>query len=244
MVGVIEKLGRVGTSVLITFLAVALTQLVRVPLYLLTDGSVENAFKGTSFLSSLVAPLVLAPFFSWYFVGAFFKIKNLESQMRELATYDSMTNLYNRNSCLMELENAIWQAQKMKSSLTVLYIDIDYFKEINDTYGHDAGDMAIRQFANYLKSALRENDIIGRIGGEEFLVGLPNAGLEKGQAVAEKLRKGVERELLADTIRMTISVGVSAYHSAEKVSSTEILKRADIALYKAKNNGRNMVCVH
>lgn len=248
MIGIIEKLGRAGTSFLITLLAVLLTQLVRAPLYLFADGRLENAFKGTSFLSSLVSPLALAPIFSWYFVGAFFKIKNLESQMRELATYDSMTNLYNRGSCLLELENIIRRIQKVKSSLTVLYIDIDHFKNINDTHGHDAGDMVIKQFANYLRTSLRESDIIGRIGGKEFLVGLPYTDLEKGLAVAEKLRKGVEEELItadnATPIKMTISIGVSAYHSGEKANSTEILKKADIALYKAKNNGRNMVCVH
>lgn len=248
MIGIIEKLGRTGTTFLITLLSVALTQLIRVPIFLLTDGNVENAFKGTSFASSLISPLVLAPVFSWYFVGAFFMIKKLESQMRELATYDSMTNLYNRGSCLMELESSIRQIQKMKSSLTVLYIDIDHFKNINDTHGHDAGDMVIKRFASYLRASLRESDIIGRIGGEEFLVGLPCTDLEKGQTVAEKLRRGVERELItannAAPIQITISVGVSVYHSTEKVSSTEILKKADIALYKAKNNGRNMVCVH
>lgn len=248
MVDIIEKLGRVGTSFLITLLAVLLTQLIRFPLYLLTDGGLENAFKGTSFLSSLVAPLVLAPFFSWYFVGAFLKIRNLEKQMRELATYDSMTNLFNRGSCLLALENTIRQMRRAKMELSVLYLDIDHFKNINDTHGHDVGDIVIRRFASHLKASLRESDIIGRIGGEEFLIGLPGLNLENGQFVAEKLRQGIENEAIflgnGTTIHITVSIGLSVHHHQDEISTMEILKKADIALYKAKQNGRNKVCFH
>ncbi len=99
MIGTIEKLGKVGTSFLITLLSVVFTQLIRYCVYLLTNGDTNSFFKGTPFFSSLTSPLILAPLFSWYFVGAFFKIKDLEKQMRELATYDSLTNLYNCGAC-------------------------------------------------------------------------------------------------------------------------------------------------
>ncbi len=195
----------------------------------------NDMFKGTSFTVSLVAPLLVSPIYAWYLVDAILKIKDLEKQMRELATYDSLTNLYNRASCLREIENATQRIQNVKSSLSILYIDIDYFKNINDTYGHDVGDAVIRHFARYLKAALRETDIIGRIGGEEFIVGLPCTDIEKGLAVAEKLRKDVEEELITTDnvapIKMTVSIGVSAYRSGEKASSMDILKKADIALY-------------
>jgi diguanylate cyclase (GGDEF)-like protein len=248
VIRIIEKLGKAGTSLLITLLAVLFTQLVRFFIFSLTNGNIDGLFRGTSFISSLVSPLVLAPVFSWYFVGAFFKIKDLERQMRELATYDSMTNLYNRASCLLALENTTRQMKRAKADLVVMYLDIDHFKNINDTHGHDVGDIAIKRFANYLKSSLRESDIIGRIGGEEFLVGLPESDLENGQLVAEKLRKGIESESIilgnGTTIHITVSIGISIHRYKEEVSTMDILKKADIALYKAKQGGRNSVCVH
>jgi diguanylate cyclase (GGDEF)-like protein len=168
--------------------------------------------------------------------------------MRELATYDSMTNLYNRGSCLLTLENTIRQMRRAKTELAVLYLDIDHFKNINDTHGHDVGDIVIKRFANYLKTSLRESDIIGRIGGEEFLVGLPGLSLENSQFVAEKLRQGIENEAIilgnGIKIHITISIGLSLHHHREEISTMEILKKADIALYKAKQSGRNRVCIH
>ena len=113
---------------------------------------------------------------------------------------------------------------------------------------HDVGDMVIKRFANYLKKSLRESDIIGRIGGEEFLVGLPGLGLDSGKSVAEKLRSGITNDsaLIDDstTLHLTISIGMSIYRHTEEINLREILKKADIALYNAKNSGRNRVCIH
>jgi diguanylate cyclase (GGDEF)-like protein len=199
-------------------------------------------------ISSFISPLILAPVFSWFFVGQLLKVNELEKQMRELAAYDSMTNLYNRGSCLLALECAIRQIKRTQTDLVILYIDIDHFKDINDTYGHDVGDIVIKHFANYLKNSLRESDIIGRIGGEEFLVGLPSLELEKGKTVAEKLKAGVANNLIVinndTTIHVTISIGISIYRYTEEINLREILKKADIALYNAKNSGRNRVCFH
>lgn len=248
MIGIIEKLGKVGTSFLITLLSVVFTQLIRYCLFLLTDGNITNLFKGVSFFSSLISPLILAPVFSWYFVGAFFKIKNLEEQMRELAAYDSLTNLYNRGACLLALENIIRQSKRTQTDLAVLFVDLDHFKEINDAHGHDVGDMVIKRFASYLKSTLRESDVIGRIGGEEFLVGLPNLGMDDAQLIAEKLRNNIANEaIIVDaktTLHITISIGLTIYHHTEEINIQNILKKADIALYNAKNSGRNKVCIH
>jgi len=248
MVIFIEKLGGAGTSFLITLLSVAFTQLIRFFVFQLTDGNADDFYRGSSFVSSLISPLVLAPVFSWYFVGAFFKIRDLEKQMRELAAYDSMTNLYNRGACLLALENTLRQTKRTQTDLNILYIDLDHFKKINDTYGHGVGDMVIKHFANYLKKSLRESDIIGRIGGEEFLVGLPGLKLDSGKSVAEKLRSGIANDSImiddSTTLHITISIGMSIYHHTEEINLREILKKADTALYNAKNSGRNRVCIH
>jgi diguanylate cyclase (GGDEF)-like protein len=240
----IEKIGRLGTTILITLMSVIFTQVIRFFILLLA----HNDMSDPSRISSFISPLILAPVFSWFFVGQLLKVNELEKQMRELAAYDSMTNLYNRGSCLLALESAIRQIKRTQTDLVILYIDIDHFKDINDTYGHDVGDIVIKHFANYLKSSLRESDIIGRIGGEEFLVGLPSLELEKGKAVAEKLRAGVVNNLILinddTTIHVTISIGISIYRYTEEINLREILKKADIALYNAKNSGRNRVCFH
>jgi diguanylate cyclase (GGDEF)-like protein len=244
MVLLIEKIGRLGTTILITLASVIFTQVIRYLILLRANSDIPDPSK----ISSFVSPLILAPVFSWFFVGQLLKVNELEKQMRELAAYDSMTNLYNRGACLLALENASRQIKRAQTDLVVLYIDIDHFKNINDTYGHDIGDMVIKCFANYLKKSLRESDIIGRIGGEEFLVGLPGLGLENGQIVAEKLRSGIANNPIAmddkTTIHITISIGASIYRHTEEINVREILKKADIALYNAKNNGRNRVCIH
>ncbi len=244
MVLLIEKIGRLGTTILITLASVIFTQVIRSLILLRANSDISDPGK----ISSFVSPLILAPIFSWFFVGQLLKVNELEKQMRELAAYDSMTNLYNRGACLLALENTSRQIKRAQTDLVVLYIDLDHFKNINDTYGHDVGDMVIKCFANYLKKSLRESDIIGRIGGEEFLVGLPGLGLESGKIVAEKLRNGIANNPIAmddnTTIYTTISIGMSIYRHTEEINLREILKKADIALYNAKNSGRNMVCVH
>lgn len=244
MIVLIEKIDRLGTTVLITLASVIFTQVIRSLVLLQANNDMPDPSK----ISSFVSPLILAPIFSWFFVGQLLKVNELEKQMRELAAYDSMTNLYNRGACLLALENTSRQIKRAQTDLVVLYIDLDHFKNINDAYGHDVGDMVIKRFANYLKTSLRESDIIGRIGGEEFLVGLPGLALEGGKIVAEKLRSGFANDFIAmddnTTLRATISIGMSIYHHTEEINVREILKKADIALYNAKNNGRNRVCIH
>jgi len=240
----IEKIGRLGTTILITLASVIFTQIIRFLILALANNDTPDPGR----ISSFVSPLILAPVFSWFFIGQLLKVNKLEKQMRELAAYDSMTNLYNRGACLLALENTMRQAKRSQTDLIILYIDIDHFKNINDAHGHDVGDIVIRHFAHYLKKSLRESDIIGRIGGEEFLVGIPGLGMENGVIVAEKLRKGVMNDSIVindgTIIQISISIGVSIYRYSEEINSREILKKADNALYDAKNSGRNKVCFH
>jgi diguanylate cyclase (GGDEF)-like protein len=240
----IEKIGRLGATILITLASVIFTQIIRFLILALANNDTPDPGR----ISSFVSPLILAPVFSWFFIGQLLKVNKLEKQMRELAAYDSMTNLYNRGACLLALENTMRQAKRSQTDLIILYIDIDHFKNINDAHGHDVGDIVIRHFAHYLKKSLRESDIIGRIGGEEFLVGIPGLGMENGVIVAEKLRKGVMNDSIVindgTIIQISISIGVSIYRYTEEINSREILKKADNALYDAKNSGRNKVCFH
>jgi diguanylate cyclase (GGDEF)-like protein len=128
--------------------------------------------------------------------------------------------------------------------LALLMIDIDFFKSVNDRYGHDAGDEVIKMVADLLQKHKRMSDIVGRMGGEEFALLLPEASLESAIAVGERFRRlVVERPICVgdDHIQVTISVGVGASH-AETTGIGQMLKEADKALYEAKRSGRNRVC--
>jgi len=160
---------------------------------------------------------------------------------------DPLTKLYNRRFLEETLPISIATANRENKKLAFLMIDMDYFKQVNDTYGHKSGDMVLEQLAQILKSEVRKNDLIIRYGGEEFLIILQNIkSKEDAIKVAEKIRKSVQDTEIeieeGNIIKKTVSIGVSIYpDNCEK--GWECIKYADIALYKAKNSGRNKVVV-
>jgi diguanylate cyclase (GGDEF)-like protein len=172
-------------------------------------------------------------------------LANLNQKLYELATKDDMTELYNRRHFLELSQRELCKLQRTNSSGVVLMIDIDHFKEVNDNYSHAAGDQAIINVANILKENLREYDIVGRVGGEEFSMFLPNSEINIAVQIAERMRnKVVNLSTLfqKNTIKLTISVGLTARLEGE-VDIEHMLHRADKALYQAKNSGRNKVVV-
>jgi len=161
------------------------------------------------------------------------------------ANIDGLTGLNNRR-CLYELAEKEFLASKTNaSSLSVIMLDIDFFKQFNDTYGHDVGDIVLKNVASSIKKVIKERDIAGRYGGEEFIIILPNTDLEHAIVSAENLRIIIESMKIniknQKQINCTISLGVAAINPNFK-SIDELIKAADIMLYKAKENGRNMVC--
>lgn len=171
------------------------------------------------------------------------KLASLNEQLYELATNDDMTKLFNRRHFLELAQRELSKLQRTKKLGVVLMIDIDHFKDVNDNYGHAAGDQAIINIANILKDNLREYDIVGRLGGEEFCMFLPNIELDIASNIAERIRNKVAElttEYKNDTITLTVSIGLTATKPAE-ASINNILRRADKALYQAKNSGRNKV---
>jgi len=164
--------------------------------------------------------------------------------LNTLATTDQLTGLFNMRymrECLdVELENS------HRSSLTCLMIDIDHFKRINDTFGHLRGDEVLIRVARTLKSSLRLVDMVGRVGGEEFLVVLPSTGHDRAMAIGERIRQAVQADKIegnGKTIRMTVSVGVVTTPAPELKNKEDLIKAADDALYAAKRSGRNKVVV-
>lgn len=166
------------------------------------------------------------------------ELKEALDKVTRLANYDGLTNLYNRrafNEIMMLEVNRILNG----GFLSLIITDIDYFKKVNDTFGHLIGDEVLKKVSDELKSKLRENDLIARWGGEEFIVMLAHTDISGAQMVAEKLRLCIQELSFTNEMHITMSFGVSQYQQGEDISNT--VKKADDALYKAKHNGRNRV---
>ena len=168
------------------------------------------------------------------------------SQLLEMTTTDIMTHLKLKHyffTILMECLYTINSSGEKKDTLSILMIDIDFFKNINDTYGHAAGDIVLEEVAKIIKACTRNVDTAARYGGEEFVVMLNNTSASAAMAVAERIRKSVEEKSImydGKKINVTISIGVSSYNF-DLETAKSIVERADKALYESKQNGRNRV---
>ncbi|MGA1871110.1 MAG: diguanylate cyclase [bacterium] len=167
--------------------------------------------------------------------------KNME--LEEISVTDSLTALYNRKHLMETLDKEMARSRRYNSQLTLLIIDIDYFKKYNDTYGHLAGDEVLRQMSEIFRKSIRKCDYAARYGGEEFIIILPEIGQKDGVAMAERIRHTIVKEKIGGNshpIQVTVSVGVALFpmHGDEPQS---LISKADEALYQAKKNGRNQV---
>jgi len=170
--------------------------------------------------------------------------KILEETLEKLSKLDSLTDLYNHRSFNDFSKIEFSRANREKKTYSILMIDIDYFKKINDSYGHAVGDLALQNVAMLCKYNIRSHDILARVGGEEFCIILPNTPKGAALILAEKLRLTLKTTpLVTDnkTIPMTISVGVAELHNND-TDHKSIIARADKALYIAKDKGRDQVC--
>jgi diguanylate cyclase (GGDEF)-like protein len=179
-----------------------------------------------------IAAMVCVTLANWALVKA-------EMDQREAATLDPLTSSLNRKALELRFPELEQQAQLTGASVALIACDLDRFKDVNDTYGHDRGDAVLRSFAYQVRKALRSFELIYRLGGEEFLIVLPGSGHEEAVAIAERLRQTIE-EGEPGGLQITASFGVSAA-AGEQVDYTRMFKAADTALYKAKEGGRNRV---
>jgi|GEM_PF-390687 len=166
-------------------------------------------------------------------------------KMAQMATRDELTGVYNRRFFVEALEREMTRAKRYGTDLVILMIDMDYFKKVNDTYGHIAGDMVLREIGKMLLDSMRQSDLICRYGGEEFAVILPNTDVKKATVVSERFRERVgnhQFEYDSQKLRITVSIGIASFDSSsDKQSPTELVDNADQALYQAKREGRNRV---
>jgi diguanylate cyclase (GGDEF)-like protein len=230
---------------------------------MLVMGAISLAVAGTTGIVDVYENIIvhaslpiLASTWAWSVTGfimvAWFEVfgryaaetAQLEHRLAALATTDAMTGILNRRAFLERADALIAQARRFKHPLTLLLLDLDAFKSINDTYGHAAGDAVLRDVARAIASQLREVDAFGRIGGEEFGILMPAADTAGARVAAERLRRAVESAEIrhhATTLRMTASFGLATV--SRDWSIEHLLSSADAALYTAKQGGRNRVVV-
>ena len=169
--------------------------------------------------------------------------KNREALLKNQAIRDPLTSLYNRRYFEEEVTKQILEAKSKQQPYTVLMLDADHFKNVNDTYGHKVGDKVLIELAATAERALRDNDIVARYGGEEFVVFLPGIHADQGRVVADRLRQSIAGQVVysdaKQPVHFTVSVGVSSSDVSDNVDT--LIKTADEALYRAKQNGRNRV---
>jgi diguanylate cyclase (GGDEF) domain len=171
-------------------------------------------------------------------LGAPDAMERIISQTRQQSLYDGLTGLLNRRATLSVTESMVLLARRSSRHVAIMIFDIDHFKNVNDTWGHDAGDEVLKQVARVTKDTLRESDIVGRWGGEEFVCAMIDANLDAATGAANRLRQQIS-ELVTEPRVITISGGVVVLEQNESISSAII--RADALLYGAKRGGRNQI---
>lgn len=179
------------------------------------------------------------------------KVKSLQDELRtsnemlkQLSNTDPLTHIYNRRYLMDMLVKEMQRSERKGSQLSLVMIDIDHFKKINDNYGHQAGDQVLIEIADLSKSALRSYDFAARYGGEEFVLTLPETGHDDALLIADRLRRQIQQHTFPDKLRnlkITASMGVATYPVTFITSVSDLIREADEAMYRAKSAGRNRV---
>ncbi len=180
---------------------------------------------------SFVLSLILSLIYRYF--------KTREASIHEMATHDALTKIYNRYGLQEVLEQKVGEFKRYKRDLSVIFFDIDHFKQVNDTYGHSAGDEVLKKLSNLIAQNIRTSDIFARWGGEEFILVLPETSLFDAVILAEKLRKKIEEYDFEKPPHLTCSFGVTDMNEHE--DEKEMLRRVDEFLYRAKELGRNRI---
>jgi len=249
--GTLLGLGHRRAVALITLMSILVSILVTLAANLLA-GNIQNLPLDLSI--AFLVPLLVAPLVSHRAMGLLYEVEASRIQLHHLAIRDGLTHLYNRRFFMGRLDSEVERSWRTGRPLSVLMIDLDHFKAINDRYGHAAGDDVLERFARLLVRATRPYDLVARYGGEEFVALLPDASLEEAGVVAERIRMAIQgirlssprgtegsetRGTEGSETRVTASVGVSGLGPPGD-DPAEMLERADRATYAAKAAGRNL----
>ena len=241
-----DKITAAKAMLAIVAIAFTIELLLVIGLYMF-DGPNDPAMAAL-FHATLLA-VVLAPPIYWLVLIPLrreyerrHEAEQLAADMGQLAITDALTHIMNRRGVTVSLLDAMAQAERYDTPLSVAMADIDHFKRVNDTRGHDAGDKALSHIAAILSETLRMPDKVGRYGGEEFLVIFPHTPMAQARKIAERMHGAVEKSACSvgdEAIKLTVSLGVTQFQKGEDLE--QLLSRVDKALYQAKSGGRNVV---
>ncbi len=214
--------------------------------FLLINPQLEQPYSPSAVATGVLAMVYFAVSFHAYVdrsMSYFKRMRDYNMRLQDLASHDPLTRVFNAGAYYRACDQQIHASQRINQSFAVLFIDLDHFKSINDTYGHAVGDDVLRAVAQTLQTAVRRSDIVGRIGGEEFSVFLPNTQVQGAQQLAETLRLAIESihiEVDGVRLKITASIGV-AVKRFDQETMQAIQQHADQAMYEAKRGGRNRV---
>lgn len=212
----------------------------------LIDLAIHGEVRVEPVIFSTLITLFVAPFILYLFIGLIFQLDRSEEKLKALSIMDDLTDVYNRRYFLEQAEKEMAKAVRYGTVFSILAVDIDHFKKINDTYGHFAGDAVLRAMSNTCMNNLRTMDIFARFGGEEFMFLIPESDKIDVPAFAEKVLHALERTEVVyekNTIRFTVSIGVKTF-DASTLSMEGLLKDAEDALFEAKRRGGNCVVIY
>ncbi len=200
----------------------------------------------TGFTIAIVAPAIIAPFFSLQMLGLLNQLQRTEDRLRKLAITDDLTQAHNRRYFLDLAEHELARARRSGESLALVMFDLDRFKQINDTYGHLAGDEVLRRVSTLGRAGLRASDLFARYGGDEFAILLPETTLRQAEEVVDRLRDklaGTAFTYQGHDFRSTLTAGIALFNPHLDAAQTldTLLQRADEALYAAKQSGGNRI---
>ncbi len=233
-------LGRLRSVLALTaFSIITSVVLTRIGLGML-DVPPEGLWQG--YVLSVVVPGLVAPMATYAITGLVFELEEARRQIHQLAIRDGLTQAYNRAHLLDQLPREVQRSQRSGQPLSVLMLDADHFKRINDAHGHAGGDTVLVKLAETCRDVLRPYDLLVRFGGEEFVLLLIGIGIDQAGEVAQGLRTAIAALQISthdtDRVTVTVSIGIAELFDAD-TDGTELLERADQALYRAKKAGRN-----
>ena len=236
---IVQSLGKSKTLLLITLFSVFASVAITLTFHYLQQdySAIRVSMSLAVFIPSVVAPLA-----SWPLLSLLMKVDKLEREMRELATYDSLTGLLNRRAFFNRASMFCEFAEREGMPISFVILDLDNFKSINDSYGHQAGDGVLIAFAKSVKSVVRKSDIVGRIGGEEFAFLLPDTSESAAVEFTERLHHVIRHSVVSydhHSISYTVSMGIVSLVPDRSDDIDLIYKNADQSLYIAKEEGRN-----